>query len=90
MADIDSSICWSSIGSGMAARMRDAVFMRIMVIECPRACKAGKYLGSKNPGVDRNLLIRINSSKAFIAYSFSPDAMAYSDIAIAAKHSENT
>ena len=40
------------------------------------------------PGVSIKYCIRLNKSNAFTAYVWSPDAMAYSDMAMAANDSE--
>ena len=89
-AAIEASICSVNTGSSITIRMREAVLIKIIVIECPLEDIAGKYLGSSIPGVSRKCCVRLKISNAFSAYSFSPVANEYSAIAIAAKPSENT
>ena len=59
-------------------------------MECPIAGCVGRYFGSRTPGVLMNRRMSLNSLSAFLAYSGLFEAIEYSDIAIAAKHSENT
>ena len=57
-------------------------------MECPFIGRVSRYLGASMPGVSIKYCIRLNKSNAFTAYVWSPDAMAYSDMAMAANDSE--
>ena len=87
---IDRSICSSSSGSGIAARMRLAVLMRIITMECPSALRFSVYFGGRKPGVERKRWMSRKSPRAFSAYAILPDARAYSLKAMAAKVSLKT
>ena len=64
--------------------------MRIIVREWPCASNVGSNFAGIIFGSAMNFLMRLKSASAFFAYSFEPVALAYSLIAIAAKHSLKT
>ncbi len=92
IASSDLSMRWRNISGSYprASLTREAVFIRIIVIECPCASMEGKYFGERNPGVSSIYMICSSIFMAFSAYDLSPEAIEYSAMAIAAKPSENT
>ena len=74
----------------MASRIRLAVLMRIITIECPSAFRCSVYFAGRKPGVERKYWMSRNSPSAFAAYALSPVARAYSLKAMAAKVSLKT
>ena len=89
-SESESSILAVNTGLSIASRIREAVLIRIIVMECPRKERVSQYFGDNIPGVVMKRSTRLKSSRAFSAYTLSPEANAYSDMAMAAKHSEKT
>ena len=87
---IDSSICSVSLGSLITLRMQEPTLMRIMMMLWHCNCTDSSNLGARMPGVVRKRWVSLKICKARSAHFWSPVARAYSDIAMAAKVSENT